>query len=138
MHEIMLFLHFIGLALGIGVPIANLLIQRLAAAATPEGAAVLRSLPGRLAPLSWTGLGLLWLTGLWMLFFTFGVRLMPGWFWVKLLDVIALSGVVFLIWQTMQAVRAGDESARSRMAMLGPAALALGLLAVLLAVIAFN
>ena len=137
MHGFMLFFHFIGLAMGIGIPIANLVIQRVAASSPPEDAMVLRGIPARLAPWSWTRLGLLWMTGLWMLFFTFGVRVMPGWFWVKLLDVIALTAVVVLIWQTMQALRAGNAAVASRMQMLGPAALVLGLGAVLFAVLSF-
>jgi len=140
MHGLLLFLHFIGLALGIGVPIANFAIQRVAADSAPEAAAVLRSIPPRLTPFSWTGLGLLLVTGVLLL-------LVPGmgrfafsqfWFWLKLLDVAALVGVVYLMWQTMQQVRAGDMAAAARMRMLGPAALGLGLLAVLFAVITFH
>ncbi len=141
MYTILLFLHFIGLALGIGIPIANLVAQRLAAASSPEGAAALRTMGPRLAPFSQAGLALLIVTGLLMLLFL-QARVMVSvagvWFWLKLLCVAGLCAVVFLLWQTANEIRAGNMRNAPRMAMLGPAAMTLSLATVLFAVLGFH
>ncbi len=142
MYSILIFLHLIGLVLGMGIPIANLVAQRLAASASPEGAAALRALPPRLAPFSQAGLALLVITGLLMLLSSRGrdMAFITGgfWFWVKMLSVAGLVAVVYFIWQTSNEIRAGNTAAAERMRMLGPAALALSLAATFFAVIAFT
>lgn len=137
-HDFLLFFHFIGLALGIGVSFTNLFLVRLAATAqTPEIGGVIRSLPQKLSVLSITGLAILWITGLVMVI-RWGVGPSPTWFWLKMLAVLALTGVVYLIYQTQMAIRAGDSTAAARMRILGPAAGVSGLVVVLFAIFAFH
>lgn len=138
MHTLLLFLHFIGMALGIGLPVANMVSQRLAHSASPEAAAALRRIPPMLAPFSAGGLITLWVTGVLLLFGYWGVSAVPGMFWVKLVCVIALTAIVVTIWMTMARIRAGDVSVASRMPMLGMGASLFGLLAVLFATMAFH
>ncbi len=141
MYTILLFLHFIGLALGVGVPIGNIVAQRLAANSSPEGAAALRGLPPRLAPFSQAGLALLIITGVLMMGFSQGramVAFAGFWFWLKLASVAGLAAVVFLLWQTSVQMRAGNMQNAARMRLLAPAAMALSLATVLFAVLAFH
>lgn len=139
MFTILLFLHFVGLALGIGLPVANMMAMRLATAAvSPEAATALRGLPPRLGPFSSGGLVLLWITGVWMLVTKWGDGSVPPTFWVKFVCVVLLTAVVGAIWVTMLQIRRGDRSVARRMPLLGMAASVLGLLAVLFAVMAFQ
>jgi len=138
LHDIMLFFHFIGLALGVGVSFTNMFLMRLAGSAdTPETAGVIRSLPQRLAVLSTVGLGILWVTGLVMVI-RWGVGPYPTWFWLKMVMVVALTAVVYVIYQTQAAIRSGDAAAASRMKFLGPAAGVSSLVVVLFAIFAFH
>lgn len=138
MYEVWLFLHFIGLALGIGVPIANMVAQRVAMSASPDVAAALRGLAPRLAPISTGGLVILWITGLIMISSRWTAAGVPAAFWVKFAAVVGLTAVVAAIWWTMGRIRGGDMAAAGRMKILGPAAGILGLIAILFAVIAFH
>lgn len=141
MYEILVFIHLIGLVLGIGVPLGNLAIQRIAQSAPPDVAAVLRTIPGRLAWYSRGGLIALVVSGILMQAFARG-RLMVDfggvWFWLKMVAVAGLIAVVYFMYQTMQQAKAGDMSVMERMRLLGPGALGLSLLATFLAVIAFT
>ncbi|MCW5696829.1 MAG: hypothetical protein KIS96_08860 [Bauldia sp.] len=141
MYELLVFIHLVGLAVGIGVPIGNLAIQRIAASAPPEVAAVLRSIPGRLAWYSRGGLIALVVSGLLMQAFAQGRAMVSFggvWFWLKMVAVVGLIAAVYFIWQTMEEARKGNPAVMARMRMLGPAVLGLSLLATLFAVIAFH
>lgn len=137
-HDILLFAHFIGLAMGIGVGIANMVVARMiGAAATPDAAGALRGLPPILSRVSMAGLGVLVVSGL-LLLFWWGFGVTNVWFWLKMLVVAGMIGVAYLIYQAQQKIRAGDQTAAAQMRQLGPAIGGLGLLTTLLAVFAFH
>lgn len=137
-HDIVLFLHFIGLAMGIGVGITNMVVARMvSAAATPDAASALRSLPPILSRISMAGLAILVVSGLLLLFY-WGFGITNFWFWLKAVAVAGMIGIAYLIYQAQQKIRAGDLTAAAQMRQLGPAIGGLGVLVTLLSVFAFH
>ncbi|MCC6735311.1 MAG: hypothetical protein IT534_04190 [Bauldia sp.] len=137
-HDILLFAHFIGLAMGIGVGITNMVIARMiGAAATPDAASALRSLPPILSRISMAGLVVLVISGLLLLFY-WGFAITDFWFWLKILGVAGMIGVAYLMYQAQEKIRAGDQTAAAQMRQLGPAMGGLGLLVTLLSVFSFH
>lgn len=135
-HDIVLFLHFIGLALGMGVGVTNLVIAR-SAASSPETAGPVRALMPMLARISTAGLGILVVTGL-LLIFQRGFSFLSAWFWIKMLSVAGMIAVSYLMFQAQAQIRQGNAAAAAQMKMLGPAMGGLGLLTVLFSVFAFH
>ncbi len=91
MNAILIMLHFFGLAAGFASSIGNIVIMRLVAASPADGP-VLRRVPPMLARVGQIGLGLLWLTGLIMVWTIHGgPSKLPWQFWVKLLLVIGVT-----------------------------------------------
>ncbi len=135
-HDIVLFLHLVGLVVSVGIGITNLVIGRLAApAATPDGAAALRSLSPMLFRIAVGGLALLIVTGL-LLLFQRGFSFLSFWFWVKMVGVAGMVGIVYLMFQAMAQAKAGDTTAPAKLRMLGPAMLGTALPVVLVAIFA--
>jgi hypothetical protein len=137
MNEILLILHFLGLAAGLSASIGNIIILRLIRAA-PADAPVLGKVPPQLARVGHIGLGLLWLTGIIMVWTIYGgPQNMPGAFWWKFACVVVVTVAVGMIDMTLKAIRSGDRAAAARLPMLGAAAGGFTILAVIFAVIAF-
>ncbi len=138
MNAILIMLHFFGLAAGFASSIGNVVVMRLVAA-SPADAPVLRRVPPVLARIGQTGLALLWLTGLVMVWSIYGGPAKLPWeFWVKLLLVIGVTvGVVFLD-LTLKQVRAGNQEAARRLPVYGGATGAMLILVVVFAVLAFH
>lgn len=140
LNDILLFLHFVGLVMGAGPGLANMVIGRQAAAASPDGAAALRRLPPILAKVSVTGLVVLWVSGLIMVWSRWGgPGNLPTAFWVKMIFVVVLTVVVGLVHKTLADIkRTGNPALAARLPRLGPLAGLSTLLAVLFAVFAFH
>lgn len=140
LDDILLILHFIGLALGFAGGIASGLSMRLAGAAKPEGAAALRQIPPIAAKISATGLVLLWLTGLALVYTRWnGFGALPALFWVKFAFVLALTALVGVVEATHARLkRTGDAALRGRLARLGPLSGLAALGALIFAVLAFH
>lgn len=137
-HDILLFLHFIGLAMGLGVGITNMVVARMvSAAATPDAASALRALPPILARISMAGLVVLVFSGL-LLLFWWGFGITNFTFWLKIVAVAGMIGIAYLMYQAQRKIRAGDLTAAARMRQLGPAMGGLGVLVVLLSVLALH
>ncbi|MCX7889436.1 MAG: hypothetical protein N2422_06845 [Rhodobacteraceae bacterium] len=138
MHAILVFVHLFGLMLGAAGGMSTALIMRRAAAAPAEQAQALRGLGPMLANVSAVGLGLMWLSGL-VLVWTFwgGPGGLPGMFWVKFAFVLALTAATVAILMTHAAIRRGETARAALLPRLGPAAGLSSLLAVLFAVLAF-
>jgi hypothetical protein len=137
MNEILLILHFLGLAAGLSASIGNVIIMRLVRAA-PADAPVLGKVPPQLARVGHTGLGLLWLTGIIMVWTVYGgPQNMTAAFWWKLACVIVVTVAVGMIDMTMKAIRSGDRAKAARLPPLGAAAGGFTILAVIFAVVAF-
>ncbi len=139
MNEALLFLHFLGLILGAGPGAAMNVIVRRAAAAPPEQAQALRALGPVLANVSATGIAILWITGLIMVWTKWdGFANLPSLFWVKFAFVLLVTLFAILTLITYGQVRKGNMAAAARLAIYGPATGISALLAVLFAVIAFK
>lgn len=136
-HDIVLFFHLIGLALGFGIGIANIVIARTAmGAATPDAAGALRGLQPVLARISMAGLAVMVVSGL-LLIFERGFSDLSFWFWLKIVGAALLVAVAYLIFQAQRTIRAGGPPP-PRMRMYGPAMGILTLFTVLFAIFAFH
>lgn len=142
-HDVLLVLHLVGLAAGLGVGFANMFIARWAREAQDEGtASVLASLPPRLAGLSTIGLVVLVVTGLLLLFTINGVSgyaFGEFWFYLKLLGVAAMIAVAYLMYQAQAQIRRGETPQFGQyLPMAGPAMGGLALLVTLLSAMVFH
>ena len=139
MGQFLVFLHFFGLMLGAAGGLASGLIMRRAAAMAADEAKSIRSLGPMLANVAATGLVILWLTGLMLVWSRWGgFGNLPALFWIKLVFVVALTIATGLIHATYAQVRRGNVAAATRLPRLGPLAGISSLLAVLFAVFTFR
>lgn len=139
MNQILIFLHFFGLMLGAAGGFASGLIMRRAAGMTPEGARPLRELGPMLANVSAVGLGLMWLSGLVLVWSRWnGPGSLPGLFWIKFVFVLSLTAAAVVVHLTYGEIRRGNRAVAARLPRLGPVAGVSSLLAVLFAVFAFS
>ena len=137
--HVLLFLHFLGLALGFTVGFSNIVMSRLIAVAAPADKAVLGRFPPAVSQLGRVGLALLWITGLAMVYTRFGgIRYLPWTFQAKLTAVVLLTLTTEYIHLLQRRVRNGDLAAAARIEAPGKASLLFGLLAVLFAVLTFS
>jgi uncharacterized membrane protein SirB2 len=141
-HDILLFLHLVGLAVGLGIGTANIFLVRWAAQTEKvEEATLLRSLPPRLAQISQIGLAVLVITGLLLLFTVGGMASYSFgqfWFYMKLLAVGAMIVVVYFLFQAQRAIREGRTPQFGEyLPIAGPAIGGLALLATLFAVFVY-
>jgi hypothetical protein len=137
-NEILLMLHFFGLGAGFiaaaGNGIVASQIQR-----SPADAPVFSRLQPSFTRIGEIGLGLLWLTGIIMVWTRWGGPAnLPGTFWIKFGCVVLLTGVVIYLIILTNRARAGDAAARRQLPMVGPFSGIFLALAVIFAVLAFN
>ena len=142
-HDVLLFLHFIGLALGLGAGLVNMALARWtrAVAGEPEKASVLASLPPRIAQLSTIGLGVLVVTGLLMLFTVSGTTnaFHYFWFYVKLLGAAGMIAIAYLVYQAQQQIKRGETPTYGQyMPLVGPAMGGLALIVILASTFVFH
>lgn len=137
--DLLLILHFLGMAMGLGTSFANLVMTGLIAKAAPNERPVLARFPPVMMRVSDTGLLLLWVTGLIMLFTRWGgFGGVPWQFHAKVTVVLVLSGIVGYIHVLSRAARQGDTAAAARIPVMSKAAMVMTLLALVLAVITFG
>jgi uncharacterized membrane protein len=138
-NEVVLILHFLGLAMGFSVSIGNIVVVNLMAKAAPGERAVLARFPPAISKVGHAGLGLLWATGLTMLYTRWnGLAGMPWQFHVKLTAVILLTLTVAYLTRLEKQVRRGDTAAAARIQTFGKVASASALVAVIFAVLTFD
>jgi hypothetical protein len=100
---------------------------------------VLSKLTPRFARIGQIGLGLLWITGIILVWTAFGgPGNLPSLFWWTFVLVIAVSAVVGMLDATMRRVRAGDRAVAARLPVLGATSFVLTILIVIIAVFAFD
>jgi len=139
LFHVLLFFHFLGLALGFTVGFSNIVMSRLIAVAAPTEKAVLGRFPPAVSQLGRVGLGVLWLTGLAMVYMRFGgFGVLPWTFHVKLTAVVLLTLTTEYIQLLLKRVRNGDLTAAATIETTGKAAMLFGLLALLFAVLTFG
>ncbi|MBL8542408.1 MAG: hypothetical protein JNJ63_01230 [Hyphomonadaceae bacterium] len=139
MIDVLLALHLIGLMMGAGGGFGSMITMQEAAKRPPEQAGVMKSLGPVMARFSATGLALMWLTGLSLVFVKFGgFSDLPPLFWAKMAFVTALTVCSILAHITYGQVKAGNVAAAKRLPVLGPLSGASSLVAVVFAVLSFH
>lgn len=138
-NTILLWLHFIGLALGgaasFGIPVVG---SRMPSA-SPETRPLLMGIMHGLSRVGRAGLGVLIVTGPLMLWLKFGgVGDVSVWFWVKMLLVLLLIAGVIYSGILFKRLQGGDASVAPLMPRLGMANTAILVLIVLSAVLTFG
>jgi hypothetical protein len=138
MNEALVMLHFVGFGMGVAAAAGNGVVGGQIAQA-PGNAPVLSRLQPIFGRMGQVGLGLLWLTGLALVWTKWGgPQNLPYTFWIKIGAVVALTGLVAYLTILGNRARAGDQAARQQAAMVGPlGGIFLGLI-VIFAVLAFN
>lgn len=138
-NNVLVFLHFIGLALGFSVSFGNMVIGGLIAKAAPQEKPILARFPPAAAILGRIGLTLLWVTGVTLVYTRWGgFGNLGGTFHAKLTVVVVLTFTVeYLNGQIRRAAR-GEAVSPARMQVLGKVALGLALAAVFFAVLTFE
>ena len=137
-HDIVLFLHFLGLMIGSAGGMASGIIMRRTLTMTPEEARPVRSLGPLLSKVALVGVAVLWVTGVIMVATTWGVGSLPSMFWVKMVFVVLLTGFAIFIEMTYREIRAGNIGAAARLPKIGPLSGLSALLAVFFAVLTFH
>jgi uncharacterized membrane protein len=139
LNKVLLMLHFIGLAMGLAVPFANIALATLMAKAAPNEKMVLGRFPFAMSKVGKIGLTLLWVTGVTMVFTRWrGFGNLPPMFHAKLTAVILLTITIGIISMLEMKAKKGDTTAIARIQVVGKIAMALGILAVVFAVLTFN
>lgn len=142
-HDILLFIHLVALAVGLGLGTGNIFLARWAAQSEKvEEATLLRSLPPRLSQISTVGLAVLVVSGLLLLFSVGGVAnysFGQFWFYIKLLGAAGMVVVVYFVYQAQRAIREGKTPQFGEyLPMAGPVIGGLGLLTTLVSIFAFH
>lgn len=138
-NKILLMLHFIGLAMGLAVPFANIVMVAVMAKAQPAERPVLGRFPLAMSKIGKIGLVILWATGITMVFTRWsGFGTLPHTFFIKLTAVVLLTITVGYLSYLETRVKKGDAAALVRIQHVGKIAFALGITAVIFAVLTFN
>lgn len=140
MLELLIFVHFFGLIIGIGGGVANAMAAKRLATVPPEARPMVGMYRESLGKLSTGGLILLWLSGIVMVAIYRGSGIFSDpMFAFKMIAVVVLTGFSVAANMTVaQAKKAGGPPDAQRMKMISMGALTFGLLALLLAVMTFS
>jgi len=137
--QILLILHFLGLAMGFSTSSARFVMFGLIAKAAPQEKAVLGQFPPVMSRVGEIGLALLWVTGLLLVWTQWGgFASLPWTFYVKLTAVVILTVTLWRIHTLIDKARAGDATAAARIPMFGRVAALMALVALIFAVLTFK
>jgi hypothetical protein len=138
LYQILLILHFVGLALGFASSFGNAVLGVLISRAEPAHKPLLGRVPPALSRLGAVGLTLLWLTGLALVYVKFGgFASLPWQFFVKLAAVVGLTLAVIYAHRLQARIARGDAAAMQRIQIVGKVAMTFALVALVFAVLAF-
>jgi hypothetical protein len=138
LYQVLLMLHFLGLALGFASSFGNAVMSVLISRAEPADRAVLGRVPPAISKLGATGLALLWITGLALVYVKYGgFAILPWQFSVKLVAVVVLTVAVAYAHRLQALIRKGDREAMTRIQAVGKVAMMFALVALVFAVLAF-
>ncbi|MEZ5292881.1 MAG: hypothetical protein R2745_17500 [Vicinamibacterales bacterium] len=139
LNQVLLILHFLGLALGFSVSFSTMVMGGLIRKASPADKAVLGRFPPVMSHVGSAGLVLLWVTGLILTFTKWGgFGSLPGTFHAKLTAVVLLTIAVGMSHRFQKQLRLGDQSAAARLDTTGKVITLLAIAAVVLAVMTFD
>lgn len=137
-NQFLVFLHFLGLALGFSVSFGNMVMGGLIARASPPEKAVLGRFPPAVSRLGRIGLVLLWTTGVILVYTRWNGFGTLGWsFYVKLAAVVLLTVTAEYIHYLERRLGRGDVAALARIESFGKVATVLALIALFFAVLTF-
>ena len=138
MREIMLFVHFIGLAMGLGTSFAHLFLGIASSKMEPAEAAKFRIQTSVISRMGYIGITLLIVSGIflmspyWNVLFNTPLRML------KLIAVILLTVFILFIHQLGERIKKGDQSLAGKIQTMGKLTFITSLLIVVLAVIVFR
>lgn len=139
LNQALLILHFLGLAMGLAVPLSNFVLQGLILKAPPQEKEILARVSPAMTRIGDIGLVLLWATGLVLVFTKWGgFGALPWQFEAKMVAVVVLTGLVGYIHRLMRRARTGDTVAAARIPSVGRLASLAAVAAVILAVLTFD
>jgi len=140
--QVLLVLHFVGLAMGLSVSFANIVMSGLIAKAAPAEKGILGRFPPVMGRLGHFGLALLWISGLGLVQFKWGgfgnMGSLPWQFHAKLTLVILLSGLVGYLSAQQRKMAPGDTAAMAKLQKFGKLAFVTALAIIVFAVLAFG
>jgi uncharacterized membrane protein len=118
--------------------VGNFAIMRMIRSAPADGP-VMSKLSPVLGRVGQVGLGLLWITGVIMVWSKWGgPQNLNTAFWIKFVCVVLITGVSVTLGLTVKQIQAGNRALVARMPILGATAAALLVLIVIFAVYAFD
>jgi uncharacterized membrane protein len=125
--------------MGLAVPFANIAMGMVMSKAAPNELPILGRFPFAMSKIGKIGLVLLWVSGLVMVFTRWdGFATLPSTFHIKLTLVILLTiAIGYISWLEVKAKK-GDMSAVAKIKQAAKVSFALGLAAVVFAVLTFN
>jgi uncharacterized membrane protein len=139
LNQLLLILHFLGLAMGFSVSFANMVMGGIIEKAAPAEKPVLGRFPLAMSRVGDIGLALLLLSGFGLLFLKWGgFAAMPGIFHVKLTLVVVLIGLIGYIHALQKKIRNGDAAAATTIQVVGKAAFVTAVAIVVCAVLSFS
>jgi putative membrane protein len=139
LNNLLLWVHFIGLAMGGAATFGIPMVAAQMAGAGPEARPALLKAMMAISKVSRAGLGALIVTGLLLVWLKFGgASGFTWWFWLKMALVVALIAAVVYAGINAKAAAGGDAAAARRGPRIGMVSLVLLLGIVLSAVFAFN
>jgi hypothetical protein len=137
--DMLLAAHIIGLMMGAGGGFGSMISQREATKRPPEQAGVLRSIGPALASFSLTGLIIMWITGVGLVFLKYdGFAALPSLFWVKSIFITTLTLAGAATQFTYGQLKTGNAAAAARLPIFGQIAGMSSILAVVFAALAFH
>ncbi len=138
-YDLLLIGHFLGLAMGFAAGFGNMVMMGLIAKAKAADAVVLSRFPPAIVRVSNIGLVLLWITGVILVLIRWnGLASLSVMFWIKMVAVVALTGLAIVMHRLMGRARKGDIRAARQMPLLGRLAGVSALMALIFAVLAFH
>lgn len=139
LDQVLVALHFLGLAMGLSTGFANMVMAGLINRAAPQDKAVLGRFPPAMARIGVIGLTLLWVTGISIVMTRYGsFAILPRSFVIKLAAVVLLTLAVAYIHVLMPRAQKGDAAAMARMQTIGKMTGPLAIIAIIFAVITFG
>lgn len=139
LDAVLVFVHFLGLALGFSASFANATMGAMIAKAEPSERPIFAKFPPKMSMLGKIGVTLLWVTGLALVFMKWGGFSSMDWpFNVKISAVVLLTICVGIIATLEGKVKRGDMAAAAKIPIVGKFAMAFAMIALVFAVVAFE
>ena len=132
-------LHLLGLVLGLGFGLANIVIMRRMPGVPQDARPAMAALQKFNSRMGFGGIIILWVTGLWLFLAKYAGASLSGAFHAKLAAVVVLTGLAaWAQWLLGNAARTKQPPPSGTMRLIGMTVPALAAVAAALAVVTFN